>query len=114
LIQLVRCPIWVSFVRVYLAELFEKSGISESSKQGIEAMRSPLFPMMEWLSTIAVLSDREIIEMMGVVAKTERRVPDSLWVVSFLDNLQDKGVVVGTTGRYGYCFQMISSLLFVM
>ena len=72
LIQLVRCPIWVSFVRVYLAELFEKSGISESSKRGIEAMRSPLFPMMERLSTVTVLSDGEIIEMMGVTTEAER------------------------------------------
>jgi len=72
LIQLVRCPIRVGFVGVYPAELFEKSGISESSKGGIEAMRSPLFPVMEWLSTITVLSDGEIVEMMGVMAKAER------------------------------------------
>jgi len=46
LIQLVHCPIWVSFVGVYSAELLKESGIGESGKWGVEAMGSQLFSMM--------------------------------------------------------------------
>jgi hypothetical protein len=67
--------------------LFEELGISKSGKRGVETMRSPLFVMVKSLSTIAVLSDGKVVEVMGVMTKTEQQVLDELWVVAFTDDL---------------------------
>jgi hypothetical protein len=97
LIQLVRGPTFVNLVGVYSSELFQEPGISERDKRGVETMRGPLFPMMDHLSAATVLSDREIVEMMRVITKAQGQVWNELWAASFMDYLQDKGIVVGSS-----------------
>jgi hypothetical protein len=58
-------------VGVHTSKLFEKSGIGESSERGVEAMRSPLFSMVNGLGATTILSDGEIIEMMGMITKIQ-------------------------------------------
>ena len=72
LVQLVRGPTFFYLIGVHTSKLFEKSGIGESSERGVEAMRSPLFSMVNGLGATTILSDGEIIEMMGMITKIQR------------------------------------------
>jgi hypothetical protein len=72
LVQLVRGPTLFYLIGVYASKLFEKSGISESSEWGVEAMGSPLFSVMKSFSAVTVLSDGKIIEVVRMSTKTQR------------------------------------------
>jgi hypothetical protein len=52
--------------------LFEELGIGESSEWGVEAMGSPLFSMMKSFGAVTVLLDGKIVEVMGVMTKTQQ------------------------------------------
>ena len=69
LVQLVRGPTFFYLANVHASELFEKSGVSESSERGVETMGGPLFPMVNSLGATTILSDGEIIEMMRMVTE---------------------------------------------
>jgi hypothetical protein len=69
LIQLVRGPTSFCLVDVHTSELFEKSGVGESSEWGVEAMGSPLFSMMNGLGATTILSDGEVVEMMRMITE---------------------------------------------
>jgi hypothetical protein len=71
LIQLIRGPTVVNLVGIYPSELFQEPGISERDKRGVETMGGPLFLMMDRFGATAVLSDREIVEVMRVITKTQ-------------------------------------------
>jgi hypothetical protein len=71
LIQLVHGPTVVNLVDIYSSELFQEPGISERDKWGVETMRGPLFSMMDRFGATTVLSDREIVEVMRVITKTQ-------------------------------------------
>jgi hypothetical protein len=114
LVQFVRGPTFVNLVGIYSSELFQEPGISERDKWGVETMRDPLFPMMDHFGAAAVLSDGEVVEMMRMMTKIQGRTRNDLRVVSFTDYLQDKGIVVRSSGRYRLGSQVDSSLFFVM
>jgi hypothetical protein len=69
LIQLVRGPTLFCLVDVHASELFEKSGVGESSERGVEAMGGPLFSMVNGLGATTILSDGEVIEMMRMITE---------------------------------------------
>jgi hypothetical protein len=71
LIQLVHGSIWISFVGIHLSKLFKESGIGESGEWGVQTMGGPLFAMMKCLGAVAVLLNGKVVEMMGVVTKTQ-------------------------------------------
>jgi hypothetical protein len=72
LIQLVCGPTLFYLVGVYMSELFEKSGIGESSEQGVEAMGSPLLSVMNSLGATTILPDGEVIEMVRMITEIQR------------------------------------------
>ena len=71
LVQLVRSPTFFCLVGVYASELFEKSGVGDSSKWSVEAMGSPLFSVVKCFGATTILSDGEVIEMMRMIAKIQ-------------------------------------------
>ena len=71
LVQFIRGPTFFYLVGVYTSKLFEKSGIGESSERGVEAMGSPLFPVVNSLGATTILSDGEVIKMMGMITKIQ-------------------------------------------
>ena len=72
LIQLVRGPTFFCLVDVHASELFEKSGVGESSERGVEAMRGPLFLMVNSLGAATILPDGEVIEMVRMITEIQR------------------------------------------
>jgi len=69
LVQLVSGPTVLRLIDVYASELFEKSGVGESSKRGVEAMGGPLFSMVNGLGATTILPDGEVVEMMRMITK---------------------------------------------
>jgi hypothetical protein len=69
LVQFVRSPTLFHLVGVHAGELFEKSGIGESSERSVEAMGGPLFSMMNGLGATTILSDGEVVEMMRMITE---------------------------------------------
>jgi hypothetical protein len=114
LVQLVRGPAFFRLVNVYASKLFEKSGVGESSERGVEAVGGPLFSVVNSLGATTILSDGEVIEMMRVVTKMQGRARNELRVASFTNYLQDKGIVMGLSGRYCLGPLMDNSLFLVM
>jgi hypothetical protein len=71
LVQFVRGPTFFRLVDVYTSELFEKSGIGESSERGVKAMGGPLFSMVNGLGATTILSDGEVIEVMRMITEIQ-------------------------------------------
>jgi hypothetical protein len=72
LVQFVHGPTLFCLVSVYASKLFEESWIGESGKWSVKTMGRPLFSVMKSFSAVTVLSDRKIVEVVGVAAKTQR------------------------------------------
>ena len=68
LVQLVRGPTFFYLANVHASELFEKSGVGESSERGVEAMGSPLFSVVNGFGATTILSDGEVIEVVRMIA----------------------------------------------
>jgi hypothetical protein len=77
-------------------------------------MGSPLFSVMKCFSAVTVLSDGEVVEMMRVITKMQGRTGNELRVALFTDYLQNKGIVVRSSGRYRLGPEMDGSLFLIM